>query len=215
MELLDVHDVYTTEDRSCERGSSEGRGELFGGENGFVVLRIYGGVATTSLFKVDVPTSSQGIGFGTEFPRSEADDEVELGEVFGPSGLSSGEELGSGEVREVLVISHDVNRSSGAFEEVPPALEGFEDCKEFFVVDIVIEFRFGERTGVECDGMNFVVDLDGEDCCKSVVGGVGFHDKRSIRTPLSEDRSGGEGFLEIVKGLLASFRPDPRSILAG
>ena len=47
--------------------------------------------AGISLFKVDVPLSSKGIGFGTEMSGMESDDEVELTEEFRPLDLAAGE----------------------------------------------------------------------------------------------------------------------------
>ena len=41
-------------------------------------MRIYGGIVTASLLRVDIPLSSQSIGFGSESARVETDDEVEL-----------------------------------------------------------------------------------------------------------------------------------------
>ena len=52
------------------------------------------GIVAIPHFKVDVPSSSEGIGFGSELPRMETNDEVESGKVFGPSCLSTCEDFG-------------------------------------------------------------------------------------------------------------------------
>ena len=43
---------------------------------------IYAGIITSSLFRVNVPSLSKVIGFGTKMSRMESDDEVELTEEF-------------------------------------------------------------------------------------------------------------------------------------
>ena len=90
-------------------------------------MRIYTGVATTSLFRIDVPSSSQGIRLGSEFPRTETNDEVEGRKEFGPSGLPTGEEFGGREIFQVLVVSDDVDRTWSSFEVVSPSPKCFED----------------------------------------------------------------------------------------
>ena len=51
------------------------------------------GVVVTPLFSVDIPLSSKSIQLHAKFPRSEADDEVELAEVLGPTSLTAVENL--------------------------------------------------------------------------------------------------------------------------
>ena len=48
------------------------------------------------------------------------------------------------DVREVLVVSDDRNRVWGALEVLLPFREGKDDCKEFFVVDIVVTLGWEE-----------------------------------------------------------------------
>ena len=64
---------------------------MFLHEHGLEVSRIYAGVITSPLFRIDVPSSSKSIGFGTEASGTESDNEVKLAEEFGPSDLSVGE----------------------------------------------------------------------------------------------------------------------------
>ena len=84
-------------------------------ENGSEILRIDAGIVAIPLFGIDVPTSSKGIGLGTQFSRSEADNEVELGKEFGPSDLASGEESGCGEIFQVLVVRNDIDWTFRSF----------------------------------------------------------------------------------------------------
>ena len=60
-------------------------------EYGLEVSQIYAGIIASPLFRVDVPSSSKSIGFGTEASRMELDYEVELAEEFRPSDLAVGE----------------------------------------------------------------------------------------------------------------------------
>ena len=60
-------------------------------EHGSEVSWIYAGIITSSLFRVDIPSSSKSIGFGIETSGMESDDEVELTEEFGPLDLAVGE----------------------------------------------------------------------------------------------------------------------------
>ena len=58
------------------------------------VLQIDTGIVTIPLFKIDVPSSSECVGFGSEFSRMEMDDKVESRKVFRPSCLSMCEDFG-------------------------------------------------------------------------------------------------------------------------
>ena len=71
---------------------------MFGGEDRLVVVRVHTGVAVTSLFKVDVPSSRQAVRLGTQPSWPETDDHVERIEILRPPGLSPGQEFGGGEV---------------------------------------------------------------------------------------------------------------------
>ena len=52
---------------------------------------IYAGVIASPLFRIDIPSSSKSVRFGTEVSGEESDYEVKLAEEFGPSDLSVGE----------------------------------------------------------------------------------------------------------------------------
>ena len=97
------------------------------GEDGLEVVRIYAGVATTSLFRIDVPSSSQGIRFSPKLTRTEADNEIEGRKKFRPSGLPSGEEFGGRKIFQVLVVGDDIDRSRSSFEVMSPRPKSFED----------------------------------------------------------------------------------------
>ena len=62
---------------------------MFLHEHGLEVSRIYAGVITSPLFRIDVPSSSKCVGFGSEMSGMETDDEVQLAEELGPLDLSA------------------------------------------------------------------------------------------------------------------------------
>ena len=78
VKLLDVHDGDGLEDGNIERGCSKGRCQLFVSKYWTEIVWIYGGIVAASLLRVDVPLSSQSVGFGSESARVKTDDEVEL-----------------------------------------------------------------------------------------------------------------------------------------
>ena len=93
------------------------------------VLWVGSGIVTTPLFKIDVPSSSQHIGFCPEFPRMEMNDKIEARKVFQPSCFMMREDLGHGEVLEVLVVSNNIDWGAGTLKIVSPSFEGFVSRK--------------------------------------------------------------------------------------
>jgi hypothetical protein len=73
-------------------------------------MRVNLSVVLIPLFGIDVPVSSKGIQFSSEFSGMEMDDEIEMMQEFRPVGLTTGEEFGGGEILKVLVIHNDVYR---------------------------------------------------------------------------------------------------------
>ena len=68
------------------------------------VARVDGSIVAIPPFRIDVPVSSERVGFGAQTPRAEADNEIELGGVLRPTGLSTGKDFGSREIFQVLVV---------------------------------------------------------------------------------------------------------------
>jgi len=58
--------------------------KLFLSEDWFEVMRVDCGVASISLFRIDIPLSSESIQFGTKITRMEPDNKIELKKVLGP-----------------------------------------------------------------------------------------------------------------------------------
>ena len=88
---------------------------------------VYGDMVLASLLRVDVPLSSQNIGFGSESAGEKMDDKVELRQIFRPLDLSFGEKFGGCKIFKVFVAGDNVNWRSWTFKVVSPDFEGFED----------------------------------------------------------------------------------------
>jgi len=69
---------------------------------------------------------------------------VEVGEVEGPSGLPPVQLLGRHEVLQVLVIRPDLALMFRALNEMPPLLEGSDDCQHLLVMDLIVPLDGGE-----------------------------------------------------------------------
>ena len=67
---------------------------MLGSEYRAVFLWINTGIVAIPLFKIDIPSSSECVGFGSEFSRMEMDYEIESGKVFGPTCLLTCEDFG-------------------------------------------------------------------------------------------------------------------------
>ena len=83
---------------------------MFLGEHWFEAVQIYTSIVPIPLFWVDIPTVSEGIGLCSEASRVEVDGKVELREGLRPAGLMVGQDLGAGEVLQVLVVGDHIDR---------------------------------------------------------------------------------------------------------
>ena len=166
------------------------------GEHWFEVVRIYASVVPIPLFWVDVPTVSEGIGLCSEASRAEADGEVELGEVLRPAGLTVGQDLGTGEVLQVLVVSDHIDRRGRALEVMSPVLESLEDGQQLLVMGIIVQPRGRQSLQIVSDGSELGISANnGQNAGDGIVRGVSLDHKRSIGNPMSEDWSRSEGLL--------------------
>ena len=117
---------------------------MFLGEHWFEVVRIYTSVVPIPLFWVDIPMANEGIGLCSEVSRVEVDGEVELREVLRPVGLTVGQDLGAGEVLQVLVVGDHIDRRGRALKVMSPVLEGLKDGQQLLVMGIVVQLRGGQ-----------------------------------------------------------------------
>ena len=79
------------------------------------VVWINASVVHIPFFGIDIPASSQCIGFTSKSSWMEMDDHVELAQELRPTGLLPGQEFGGGEILQVFVVGNDVDGGSGAF----------------------------------------------------------------------------------------------------
>jgi len=64
--------------------------------------------------------------------------------------------------------------------------------------------------------VNFIIFVNnGENCSKSIVRDISFHDKLSIRNPMSKDRSRSKCFLERVESIYIGGVKLLRNVLPG
>ena len=64
--------------------------------------------------------------------------------------------------------------------------------------------------------MNFIIFINNrEDCSKSIVRDIGFHNELSIGNPMSENRSRGKCFLERFESILTRGVKLSRNVLPG
>lgn len=111
------------------------------------------------------------------------------------------------------MIGNNVDGLGRLFEIVAPGSEGLVDSEQLLVVDIVVEFRTGERSGVKGERMDFVIrDLE-KDSRESVVRGIRFDNEQGSRFPLRQRGSRSEHPFQGVKGFLILRSPLPRGIL--
>ena len=169
---------------------------MFLGEHWFEVVRIYASIVPIPLFLVNVPMVSEGIGLCSEASRAEADGEVELGEVLRPAGLTAGQDLGAGEILQVLVVGDHIDQRGGTLEVVSPVLEGLEDGQELLVMGIIVQLRGGQSLQIVSDGSELRISTNnGQNAGDSIVRGISLDHKRSVGNPMSENWSGSEGLL--------------------
>ena len=93
------------------------------------ILWVNTGIVATPLFKIDVPSSTKCVRFGTELPGPKPYDKVKSREVFRPTCLMPCEDLGCGKILQVPVIGDHIDRECRAFKIMLPSFEGFKNCE--------------------------------------------------------------------------------------
>ena len=98
------------------------------------------------------------------------------------------------------MIHDHIDQSTRTFKVVSPDMESIEDCQQFFVMSVIVEFQCTESVGMEGHRVDFTgISLDGEDGSKGVVRGVGLNNDRMVRNPMGEDRCRNESRLQGFK----------------
>jgi len=178
------------EKREKKNSSLYGGYKLFLSKNGLEVVRVDCGIASISLFRIDVPLFSESIQFCAKITRVEPDDKVELGKVLGLPHLPPGQYLGSRKILKVLMICNNIDGIGQTFQIVLPNLEGFKDGKQFLVMYVVVQLCCSKSARVKSNWVNFIIFINnGEDCSKSIVRSISFHNELSIGNTMSKDRS--------------------------
>jgi len=202
--------------REKEDYSLYGGYKLFLSEDGLEVMRVDCGIASIPPFRIDIPSSSESIWFCAETTRAEPDDKVELEKVLRPPHLPPGQYLGSRKILKVFMIRNNVDGIGWTFQIVLPNFESFKDGKQFLVICIVVQLCRSESARVKGNWVNFIININnGENCSKSIVQGISFHDELSIGNPMSKDRSRGKYFLERVESIYTGGVELPRNVLLG
>src|SRR5882724_3824550 len=99
--------------------------------------------------RIDIFTTGQHIWLGTQPSCMVADQVVEPREVLQPTDLETRELLGGCEVLEVLVIGKHKYDMGRALEVVAPLSEGLEYCKQFLIIDLIVELCWLHAAQVE------------------------------------------------------------------
>jgi len=180
------------------------------------VVKVDCGIASILLFRINIPSFSKSIWFGTEMTKIESDDKVELEEILGLLHLFPDQHLGSRKILKVFMIHNNIDGIGQTFQIVLPNLKSFKDGKQFLVICVVVQLHYSESVRVKGHQMNFIIFVNnGEDCRKSVVQSINFHNKLNIRNPMSKDRSRGKDLLERVESIMTEGVKLPRNVLLG
>ena len=173
-------------------------------------------IASIPSFRVDIPLSSESIQFGAEITRMESDDKIKLRKVLRLPHLPLDQYLGSRKILKVCMICNNVDGIDWTFQIVLPNLESFKDGKQFLVMYVVIQLHCSESAEVKSNQMNFIIFINNrEDCSKSIVQSISFHNELCIGNLMSENRSGCECLLERVKSIMTGRVKLPRNVLLG
>ena len=130
---------------------------MFLHEHELEVSRIYAGIITSPLFRVDIPSSSKSVKFGAEVSGTETDDEVELAEEFRPSDLTVGEQFSGRKVLKIFMICYHIDQGQRSLKVMMPDFECFENCEQFSVMDVIVELGWGKSLRVKGDWMDFTI----------------------------------------------------------
>src|SRR5882724_2810210 len=91
---------------------------------------------------INIIVMGQRIWLGTQPSCTVADQVVEPREALRPTDLAPRELLGGCEVLKVFVIRKHEYDMGRALEVVAPLSEGLEYCKQFLILDLVVELRW-------------------------------------------------------------------------
>ena len=82
----------------------------------------------------------------------------------------AGQDLGAGEIFQVLVVSDHINWRGKALEVMLPVLEGLEDCQQLLVMGIIIQLRGRQSPQIVCNWSELRIGADnGQNASDSIV----------------------------------------------
>src|SRR5258707_2010756 len=117
------------------------------------------------------------------------DSEMELCDKEGPKGMMAGKFLFCTKVRKVVVVCTDLERVLVTFEVVAEMFKSTDDGKEFFVMNVIIEFSGLHAFGVKGDRVPVIKEVGlFEDGAEGVVRGVCDKTIRTCGVGKREDR---------------------------
>src|SRR5882724_6120288 len=167
--------------------------------------------------RIDIFATGQCIWLGTQLSCTVADQVVEPREVLRPTDFVTCELLGGHEVLEVLVIGKHEYDMGRALEVVAPVSEGLEYCKQFLIVDLVVELHWLHAAQVEHDWVDVTIiggNL-GDDCSDRIVRSVSLNNNRIVRVEMCQNGGLCEGCFEGFKRLGVVGAPDEWGVLVG
>ena len=113
-------------------------------------------------------------------------------------GLTAGQDLGAGEILQVLVVGDHIDQRGRTLEVVSPVLEGLEDGQELLVMGIIVQLRGSQSPRIVSNRSELIIGANnGQNASNGngIVQGIGLDHKRNVRNPMSENQSRSEGLL--------------------
>jgi len=157
MKSVQIYNCSYAERRKEEDGSSYRGCKLFLSKDRFEVMRVDCGIASISLFRINVLSSSKSIQFSAKTTRVEPDDKVELRKILGLLHLPPDQHFGSRKILKVLMICNNIDGIGWIFQIVLPNLKSFKDSKQFLVICVVIQLYYSESIRVKSNWINFII----------------------------------------------------------
>ncbi len=83
---------------------------MFLSKDGLEVVKVDCSIASILPFRINIPSSSESVQFGTEMTRAEPNDKVELRKVLRLPCLPLGQHLSNRKILKIFMIYNNVNR---------------------------------------------------------------------------------------------------------
>ena len=86
----------------------------------------------------------------------------------------AGQDLGAGDVFQVLVVDDHINWRGRALKVVVPVLEGLKDGQQLLVMGIIVQLRGRQSPRIVSNGLEFGISTDnGQNAGDGIVQGIG------------------------------------------